>query len=60
MNHRFELQRALTMSIPKGVDRIVTSLFLAPHVPVGGGVVVSLSLSVERGTAIRSAPRTSP
>jgi hypothetical protein len=58
--NRFELQRVLTMSSPKGVDRIVASLFSAPNVPVGGAVVVSLSLSIERGTATGSAPRSSP
>jgi hypothetical protein len=56
MDHRLELQRVLRMPSPKGVDRIVATLFSAPNVPVGGAVVVSLPLSIERGTAI-GAPR---
>lgn len=54
--NRFELQRALTMSNPTGVDRIVASLFSAPDVPVGGAVVVSFPLSIARGDGDRERP----
>jgi hypothetical protein len=59
MAQRFELQRAFSMPVPQGVERIVTSWFVppsTPSTPVRGVVVVTLSSWIERGTAGRTAP----
>jgi hypothetical protein len=42
MNHRFEMQRVLSMSSPRGVERIVRSLFVPPPAGTGGAVVLNL------------------
>ena len=42
MAQRFELQRALSTSSPRGVDRVIASLFVSGSPSVAGAVVVTL------------------
>jgi hypothetical protein len=60
MPARFELQRALSLESPKGVERIVSSLF-APPARTHAALVLTLPIeAVVRGAATRPTPSTSP
>ena len=55
MTQRFELRRVFSMSSPRGVDRIVTSMFAsspAPHARGRDGVVVRLVVGATQNTSI--------
>ncbi len=59
MTFRFELQRALSLESPRGVERIVASLFVPPS--TGAARVLTLPIEpVVRGAATRPTPSTSP
>jgi len=54
MAKRFEWKRVFSMSSPRGVDRIVSTLFASNPLPAAGAksaVIVALPLSNERGPA---------